>query len=80
MDFELNARLFFSSDEKAKNVLKAVKPELDEMKGNRAKTKINLKKNVLSINIKAGDATALRASFNSVMKGIILSLNLLEVH
>jgi tRNA threonylcarbamoyladenosine modification (KEOPS) complex Pcc1 subunit len=67
----LNASIDFNSKEEAKHALKAVTADVMNSK-TRSITNITLKKNVFLINIKAKDKTALRASFNSIMKPLIV--------
>ncbi|MFH1544856.1 MAG: KEOPS complex subunit Pcc1 [archaeon] len=75
--FFLDLELFFPSKEKAEKAFRAVNPELKSEKMNRSTTKVILKKNSFSINIKAKDKTALKASINSLMKSINLSFSLI---
>jgi len=67
----LDAGIEFESKEKAETALKAVAHDVMESKA-RSITSITLKNNFFLINIKSKDKTALRASFNSVMKPLIL--------
>lgn len=75
--FFLELELFFPSKEKAGKVLRAINPELKIERMDRSNTKAILKKNRFSINIKAKDKTALKASINSLMKSINLSFSLI---
>ncbi len=72
-------RLFFEPAGRADIALKAIKPELDSNRHNRSETKIKINKGVLSLNIKALDAVALRASLNSSLKLIGLVEKIMEV-
>lgn len=76
-DFELN--LFFKDEETPKKILEVIFPEINSVKTQRSETNVRLKKDMLSIHIKAKDLTALRASFNTLLKPIMLSKRLLEV-
>lgn len=76
-DFELN--LFFKDEKTPKKVLEVISPEMNSVKTQRSETNVKLKKDMLSIHIKAKDLTALRASFNTLLKPIMLSKRLLEV-
>ncbi len=67
----LDANVFFNSKKDAELALKAIAQDVMNSKA-RSITSITIKKNVFAINIKAKDKTALRASFNSVMKPLIL--------
>lgn len=75
--FELN--LFFEDTEIPEKILEVISMETNQRKTNRSETNVRLKKDMLSINIKAKDLTALRASFNTLLKSIMLSKRLLEV-
>lgn len=70
----LDASIEFESKEKAEMALKAIAQDVMDSKA-RSITSITLKKNVFLINIKAKDKVALRASFNSVLKPLILFNN-----
>ncbi|MEM0359974.1 MAG: KEOPS complex subunit Pcc1 [Candidatus Diapherotrites archaeon] len=71
------AVLLFDNPSHARTVIKAIKPDLSRA-FKRSKSKIALKGKKLSISIKAKDLTALRASFNSIMKSIVVSDNILK--
>ncbi|MFH1239677.1 MAG: KEOPS complex subunit Pcc1 [Candidatus Diapherotrites archaeon] len=76
-DFEL--KLFFEDEEIPKQILEVISPDMTSGKIQRSETNVRLKKDMLSITIKAKDLTALRASFNTLLKPIMLSKRLLEV-
>ena len=57
----------------------AIKPELSLKHSKRSKTRIMVKKSMLSIIIDSADCTALRATANSLLKKIVLSKSVLEV-
>ena len=76
-DFELN--LFFEDEDTPQKILEVISPEMNSGKTQRSETNVRLKKDMLSITIKAKDLTALRASFNTILKPIMLSKRLLEV-
>jgi len=76
-NFELT--LFFDDEDTPKKILEIISPEMNSGKTLRSETNVRLKKDMLSINIKAKDLTALRASFNTLLKPIMLSKRLLEV-
>jgi len=67
----LDASIDFPSKEKAELALKAIAQDVLNSKS-KGITSINLKNNVFLINIKAKNKTALRASFNSVIKPLII--------
>jgi len=71
------ARLFFDSGEQASAVLKAVEPDIRNT-FSRSCSALIAKGNVLELEIKAADLTALRASFNSIMRSILASGNILN--
>lgn len=77
-NFSISIKLFFESAKTAKTVFRAVKPELSSEKKSRSSTKINIKAETLAMDIKAKDLVALRASFNSFFKAIVLANSLLE--
>ena len=76
-NFELN--LLFGDEDTPKKILEVISPETDSGKIQRSETNVRLKKDMLSITINAKDLTALRASFNTLLKPIMLSKRLLEV-
>lgn len=68
----MKTELFFGSEEQAGIVLSAISPDFrQEFK--RSRSSVIIKKNALEISIEAQDLTALRASFNAVMKSIAAS-------
>jgi tRNA threonylcarbamoyladenosine modification (KEOPS) complex Pcc1 subunit len=70
-NYFLNARIDFPSKKEAETALKAIR--YDVMNSTqRSITKLKVKNTAFLINIKAKDKTALRASFNSVLKPLIL--------
>jgi tRNA threonylcarbamoyladenosine modification (KEOPS) complex Pcc1 subunit len=76
--FSLKLNLFFENERKARIVFFSLHPEWKHAKRKRSESKIKVKKGILSINIKASDATALRASIASFLKPVILSKKLIE--
>jgi len=70
-NYFLDADIFFQTKKDAELALKAIAQDVMNSKA-RSITSITIKKNVFAINIKSKDKTALRASFNSVMKPLIL--------
>ena len=75
----LSLSLFFDDFNEAKILSEAIKPELLLPHSKRCIPKIILKKNMLSMNICSLDAVALRATFSSLLKKIILAKSILEV-
>ena len=74
-DLILDASIEFDSKLSAELALKAIAQDVLNSKV-RSITSITIKKNVFLINIKAKDKTALRASFNSVLKPLIVFYDL----
>ena len=79
MPEKYNCLVKLSIGENAAFAAESIKPELDSRHNKRSETKIKLNKGVLSLNIKALDAVALRASLNSSLKLIGLVQKVLEV-
>ena len=77
--YSIQAEITFGSAKNAHSASEALKPELGLAHETRAKTDIKLKNNSLALNIAALDKAALRASFNSFAKSIILITRFLEV-
>ena len=73
----MKAELFFGSAEEARAVLEAVKPDLRE-RFKRSSSSLSARENVLEIAIQAVDLTAVRASFNSIMKCVAVSGKVLK--
>lgn len=76
MEFQLE----FQDVKQAEIVLKALEPEVDSSPSKRSRVELNLTGKVLDINITASDATSLRASVNSYLRWIMLSLDVLNVN
>ena len=74
----LQLRLFFPTEKEAKIIFRSISPELHGKHEKRASTIMDINKNVLSLQIDATDATALKASLNSYMKLIILGSNIIN--
>ena len=81
MDFNYKCgiELFFDSKKESLMVANSVLPDLNSSHYKRSKTKIKVNKNVLSLNIKASDPVALRASLNGCLKLISLAQKISEV-
>ncbi len=77
--FSLSLELLFQSKEKAAVAKKAVLPELNAKHAKRSKTSIGIKNRIISIDIKAQDPTAMRASLNGCLNSIILTEAISEV-
>ncbi len=76
MEFQIE----FEDKNQAEIVMKALEPEVDSSPSERATVELNLTGKVLDVNITASDATSLRASVNSYLRWIILSLDVLNVN
>ncbi|MEW6294936.1 MAG: KEOPS complex subunit Pcc1 [Candidatus Diapherotrites archaeon] len=77
--YEFSLKVLFPSAENAEVIINSFKPEFKREPSNRASSRALRKKNVLQLNIKALDLTALKASMNSALKAIILSHKLIEL-
>ena len=77
--YSLKLNLFFGNSKDAKIAHDSASVDMGNAFELRSKTTVKLKKDMLAIDIKAKDLTALRASLNSYLKSIALSINLLEV-
>ena len=77
--YQLNISPCFDNTKKAETVLITIKPELNSKHARRSNTSVKVKNNTLLIDIKADDATALRAAANGILNSIILSKNMMEV-
>lgn len=69
----------FNTGDEAANALNALLPDLKSNHNKRSKTKIKVNKAILSLNISALDAVALRASLNSCLKLIRAAKKVMEV-
>ena len=76
MEFQIE----FEDLRQAEIVIKALEPELDSSPSERSTVKLNLTGKVLDVNIQASDSTSLRASVNSYIRWIMLSLDVLNVN
>ena len=75
--FLIELKIGFDSDKEAKIFFKSIEPELVDFL--RSETKISQKGPVMNVIIKAADKSSMRASFNSVIKPLILFNNLEKV-
>lgn len=73
----LEITIDFISSKKAKDFFASIKPELDE-EFLRSKTKVSLSSSKMNIELSASDKTALRASFNALVKPLNLFMQLEE--
>ncbi len=78
-EYKFSLKLSFPTEKKAQIALKAVQPEMKSKHARRSTTSLNIKKTTISINIKAQDKTALRASLNGCINSFILAKRAMEV-
>lgn len=71
-------RLNFSSEKQLKVVLEALKPETKTPPTRRSKVQMKGEGNILTLNFRARDTSALRAAVNSYLRWILLTKNVLE--
>ena len=70
----------FEDFNQANIVIKALKPEINSSPSERASVELNLKNDkILDVNIRATDATSLRAAINSYLRWIMLSLDVINL-
>lgn len=77
-EYCLKVELHFASNAVAKNIFKSIEPEYLQEKRDRSLTKISVNKSILSIDIKAKDAIALKAGINGYLKSINLCKKIME--
>lgn len=71
--------LTFESAQKAEAVRRALKPEEKLPASARCRTKIRRRKNVLCMEVDAGDTTALRAALNSFLRWAMVARDVTEI-
>lgn len=76
MEFQIE----FEDLKQAKIVMKALEPEINSSPSERSTVKLNLTGTILDVNIKASDVTSLRASVNSYLRWIMLSVDVMNVN
>ncbi|MCK9152057.1 KEOPS complex subunit Pcc1 [Methanobacterium alcaliphilum] len=69
----------FDNPTQAELIFTSVQPEISSSPSQRSSMTMDLQGNNIHINIKATDATSFRASLNSSLKWIILSLDVLNL-
>ena len=77
--FELCLNLHFLSEKGADIACKAISPDVSARHLKRSSISLSIKNTIISINIKAQDAIAMRASLNGCLNSIILAKNVTEV-
>ena len=77
--FELGLKLHFLSERNASIACKTVLPDVSARHLKRSSISLSIKNRIISINIKAQDAVAMRASLNGCLNSIILAKNVMEV-
>ncbi len=70
----------FESSGDAEVILESIKPEINTSPSDRSFTRVDLKKNILTIEIDADDTTTLRAALNSYLRWIALSHDILKLN
>lgn len=76
---DMQFQVEFEDPRQAKIVLKALEPEVLSSPSERSTMKLDLKGNLLCVDIQAKDTTSLRASVNSYLRWIMLSLDVIDV-
>lgn len=77
-ELRLCLKLYFPSEKHASVAVKAIQPDLNAGHARRSTTSIGIKNRIISLDIRAQDAVAMRASLNSCMNSIILSKSVME--
>ena len=77
--FELCLNLHFLNEKDAGIASKAILPDVSARHLKRSSISLSIKNTIISINIKAQDAIAMRASLNGCLNSIILAKNVMEV-
>jgi len=77
MKHSMHVNLFFENKEQSEKVLEAIKPDFRNS-FKRSKSELSVEGNRIEVEINAVDLTALRASFNSIMKSVAVSGNVLN--
>ncbi len=72
-------RLNFSSEKQLKVVLEALKPETRSPSTRRSKVQMKGEGNILTVNFKARDTSALRAAINSYLRQTSMLIDLLKL-
>lgn len=75
MEFQIE----FEDLKQAEIVMKVLEPEVDSSPSERSRVDLNLTGKIMDVNITASDVTSLRASVNSYLRWIMLSLDVLNV-
>lgn len=76
---EMQFQVEFEDTKQAEIVLKAIEPELVSSPSERSTVNLDLRGNLLCVDIQAKDTTSLRASVNSYTRWILLSLDVIDV-
>ena len=69
-------RIFFSSEKQLKVVLGALKPEIKTSSSSRSKVNMKTEGQMLILDFRATDTSALRAAMNSYLRLIGVAMNL----
>ena len=79
MEVSTEIEIEFSKPEIAEIVYMSIKPETIKPPTERSKPKININKNIITIQIYSKDLTSIRASINSYLRWIKTVIESLEV-
>ena len=74
-DFEID----FDNNHDAEIIYNSISPEIELENNTRSRTNITLKENSIHININSDDVVSLRASINSYVRWIKLSIEILNI-
>ncbi len=76
---DMQFQIEFEDLKQAKIVMKALEPEINSSPSERSTVELNLTGKILSVDITASDATSLRASINSYLRWIMLSMDIINI-
>ena len=79
MSVESEIQIEFDTPAQAELIFNSVKPEISSSPSQRSSMKMRVEENLLYLKINAIDATSFRASLNSSIRWIILSLEVLDI-
>ena len=78
-NIETDFKIDFDSVHDAKIIYNSISPEIELENNTRSRTNITLKENSIHININSDDVVSLRASINSYVRWIKLSMEILKI-
>lgn len=76
---ETNFQIKFDTSQDAEIIYNSISPEIELENNNRSRTTITLNDNIICININSEDVVSLRASINSYVRWIKLSMEILKI-